>query len=206
MRLLLLLTLAGCATVPSALPTGPTPAQIAVAERAWHTDLCVTADQEAGDPLAALAADFPGARFLCFGFGERQYLLTAEPGFLEALSALLPSRAAVLMTALSAPPAAAFGPDKVIDLRVTEAGERALRAYLWRSLQIDATGKPAWLRDGFYPGSVFYAASRTYDIFNTCNTWTADGLRAAGFPVRGPVIFAGPLMSQLRQIAAAQGQ
>jgi uncharacterized protein (TIGR02117 family) len=202
--LLLALLLPGCATPPPLLPPGPLQSTIRVVARGWHTDLCVQEPAPGADPLAPLAAAFPGVRFLCFGFGERQYLLSKNPGFLETLSALLPSRAAVLMTALRVPPAAAFAEEDVVALGVTPAGEAALRAFLWRTLETSTSGGPIPLRDGPYPGSVFYAASGTYDALRTCNTWAAAGLRAAGLPVGGPVIFAGQVMSQARRIAAAQ--
>ena len=143
---------------------------------------------------------------LCFGFGERQYLLSADRGLLTQLSALLPSQSALLMTALRAPPAAAFGAENVVVLHVTPPAEAALQRFLWRSLDRDAAGAPVRLADGPYPGSVFWTASGTYDAFNTCNTWTADGLRAAGLPVGGPILFAGQVMSQVRQIAARQAR
>ncbi len=157
-----------------------------------------------GDPLATLAEGFAGAQVLCFGFGERQFFMTPDPGLLTHLSALLPSRSALLMTALRAPADAAFGAGNVVVLHVTPPAEAALRRFLWRSLELDAAGAPVRLADGPYPGSVFWAAVDTYDAFFTCNTWTADGLRAAGLPVGGPVVFAGQVMSQVRQIAARQ--
>ena len=61
---------------------------------------------DAGERVRALASGFDGARFLCFGFGERQFVMAREHGVLATLSALLPSRAALLMTVLNAPPEA----------------------------------------------------------------------------------------------------
>ena len=141
-------------------------------------------------------------RVLCFGFGERQYLVSQDHGLLTELSALLPSRAALLMTALRAPPQAAFGAENVVVLHVSPAAEAALRRFIGRSLKRDAAGAPIRLRDGPYPGSVFWAAAGTYDAFSTCNTWTADGLRAAGVTLGGPIVFAGQVMSQAREAAA----
>lgn len=197
----LLLGLAGCAAPARLYPPGPETAWIAVADRGWHTDLCI-AHPPPDDRLAVLGAGFPGASVLCFGFGERQYLLTPDHGLLEELSALFPSRAALLMTALRTPPADAFGAGNVVTLPVTAAAEAGLRRFIWRALSLDAAGRPIRLRDGPYPGSVFWAASATYDAFSTCNTWTADGLRAAGIALGGPIVFSGQVMSQVRQIAA----
>ena len=197
--------LAACATTTAPLPPGPATASIGVVERGWHTDLCVAAPARPGDPLAPFAAGFAGAHVLCFGFGERQYLLGHDPGVLEMLSALLPSRSALLMTALRAPPEAAFGAGNVVTLRVPAASEAAVRRFIRESVRTDAAGQPMRLRDGPYPGSVYFAGTGTYDAVRTCNTWTADGLRRAGLPVAGPVVFAGQVMSQVRRIAQAWG-
>lgn len=174
-------------------------------ERAWHTDLCVDTPADGADPLAPFAAAFPGARTLCFGFGERQYLFSADHGLMEKLSALLPSRAVLLVTALPTAPAVAFGADKVVTLRLTDAGDAALHRFLRSTAEGDAGGAPWFLRQGPYPGSAYYAAIGTYDMLDTCNTWSVAGLRAAGLaPGGGPVVFAGQVMSRARRIAAAQ--
>ena len=198
----LALLLAGCADPDVSLLRGPATRSISVVQRSWHTQLCVAAPAAATDPLAPIAAGFPGARFLCFGFGERQWLVLSRHDPAEAISALFPSRAAVLMTVLRAPPVVAYGAEDAVTLDVPQASEAALRRFLRDGIVTDAAGRPERLRDGPYPGSVFFAATGTYDLFNTCNSWTADGLRHAGFPIEGPAVFAGPVMHQVRQIAA----
>jgi hypothetical protein len=66
------------------------------------------------------------------------------------------------------------------------------------SLAKDAAGMPRRLGPGPDPQSVFYAATGTYDLSHTCNTWTAEALRAAGAPVSAAgVVFAGQLLDQL---------
>jgi hypothetical protein len=203
----LILALAGCAT-PAPVPApvaGLAAPRVTVVERAWHTDLCVDAPAGSADPLAPFAAAFPGARTLCFGFGERQYLFSADHGLMEKLSALLPSRAVLLVTALPTSAAAAFGADKMVVLRLTNAGDAALHRFLRGAAEGDALGAPRFLRQGPYPGSAFYAAVGTYDMLDTCNTWTVAGLRAAGLAAGGgPVVFARQVMSRARRIAAAE--
>ncbi|MDR3389583.1 MAG: DUF2459 domain-containing protein [Rudaea sp.] len=191
--------LAACSTVPLMPSPTPVTTTIIVARRAWHTDVCVRSE-DAGPWVSALAHGFEGARFLCFGFGERQYVLTREDGVLAALAALLPSKGAMLMTVLRASPGAAFGLSKVVPLGVIEAGLTGLRTFLQHSVQTDAAGRPVRLATGPYPGSVFFAASGTYDGLYTCNTWTSDALRSAGLPIRGAVLFARDVMDQARQL------
>jgi hypothetical protein len=200
-RAVLAALVSGCA---ARLPGRPEPieARIAVADRGWHTDLCLSVADLSG-PLVALTWDLPGVRTLSFGFGERQYLLARQPTVAEMLSALLPSRSALLMTALNGPPDAAFGANNVVTLGVSRAGLAGLTAFIWNSLET-CHGKLVRLADGPYPGSVFFAGRATYDAFATCNTWTASGLRAAGLPIDDDVLFAGQVMRQARRVAERQ--
>jgi uncharacterized protein (TIGR02117 family) len=198
------LALAACATTDPAPAGGPVVSSISVVERGWHTDICVR-DQDADAWVLTLAHGFDGARYLCFGFGERQYVVERHHDVLTMLSALLPSQGALLMTALRDTPAAAFGPGDVVSLGVSRAGAAGLAAFLRRSTQTDGAGQPVRLADGPYPGSVFFGATGTYDLLYTCNTWTADGLRVAGLPISDGVLFSGGVMRQVRRVAATQG-
>jgi uncharacterized protein (TIGR02117 family) len=200
------LLLCGCATLdaPVVLPPASDDAVIYVVGRGWHSDICLPVDEITG-PLTMLARPFPGVRFLTFGFGERQFLLTRHPSFLGMLSALLPSRSALLMTALSATPEAAFGATQVVPLHLTHAGLARIEAMLWQQIEKSPDGTPILLADGPYPGSVFYAATDTYDAFFTCNTWTTDMLHAGGLPVSGAgVLFESQVMTMARAVAAQQ--
>jgi hypothetical protein len=200
----LALTLAACAATPAAMPPrGAVAATITVVERGWHTDICLR-DEDAGPWVADLARGFDGARYLCFGFGERRYLVTHDHGVFEMIAALFPSQAALLMTVLKSPPAMAFGPGNVVDLGIDRAGLTGLRAFLRDAVEIDRTAEPVRLGDGPYPGSVFFAATGTYELRDTCNTWTASALNAAGLPVDDSVVFAGGVMRQARRLAARQ--
>jgi hypothetical protein len=193
-----LLLIAACST-PDPIPP-PGDAVVYVAERGWHTDITLPVEEITG-PLAILEQDFPGVRFLTFGFGERQFLVDRGKSFLGMLHALLPSRSALLLTALRASPAEAFGPSNVVALRISQTGLQRIEASLWQEFE----NGPTPLADGPYPGSVFYAASDTYSALFTCNTWTADMLRTGGLPmtVTG-VLFAGQVMGMARWIASRQ--
>jgi uncharacterized protein (TIGR02117 family) len=162
-----------------------------VVQRDWHTDVGLPVEALTG-PLAALEKSFPGARFLTFGFGERQFLVNRKVDVGAMLSALLPSQSALLMTALSATPERAFGAKSVAVLHVSRAGLDRIEAAIWREFERSAADEPILLADGPYPGSVFYAARDTYWGLYTCNTWTAETLREGGLPIPATgVLFAG---------------
>lgn len=182
----------------------PADAVVYVIGRGWHTDIGLPVEEIAG-PLAILEGDFPGVRFLSFGFGERQFLVNRKKTFGSMLNALLPSQSALLMTALKASPEAAFGPSHVVALHVSHVDLERIEASIWEEFELSAGGGPIVLAEGPYVGSEFYAARDTYDGFFTCNTWTADTLRAGGVPMPAVgVLFASQIMGMARWIRAHQ--
>ncbi|MBL6078065.1 DUF2459 domain-containing protein [Belnapia sp. T18] len=207
--LLLGLPLAGCAALPLPDP-GPRVAGIAVVERDWHTDIALPVGPAPLHPaLAALAADFPGMTTMVFGFGDRRWLLDRDRSPLALLRALLPGAGAILLTALAAPPEAAFGPDHIVRLPLTAGQMKRLQEYLAGSLDQGRRlpgGRWQALAEGPYPGSVFLASPIIYSAGYTCNTWTAHALAAAGLPIDpAGVVFAGQAMAWARQAAEVLG-
>jgi hypothetical protein len=186
------------------MPAPADDAIVFVIERGWHSDIGLPVEEIAG-PLTGLERKFPGVRFLTFGFGERQFLLTRRATLFGMLSALLPSRSALLVTALGATPEAAFGAQHLVVLHVSHEGLARVEAAVWQQLEKSPAGEPVMLADGPYAGSVFYAAAGTYDAFDTCNTWTAEMMRTGGLPVpTAGVLFVGQVMGSARWISARQ--
>ena len=189
---------------PIALPAPEDDATIYVIERSWHSDIGLPVAEMTGR-LTGLAQRLPGVRFLTFGFGERQFLLAQQPTLGDTLSALLPSRSALLMTTLGVTPEVAFGAQHVVLLHISRDGVRRIEAAIWQELEKSPAGEPVVLAEGPDPGSVFYAARGTYDAFDTCNTWTAEMLHTGGLPVPTEgVLFVGQIMGMARVIAAQQ--
>ena len=208
----LVLALAACASPHDPLPAaieplagGPASTSVAVVQRDWHTDICLRMD-DADAWVASLARGFDGAAILCLGFGERQFVVERRHDPLTMMGALFPSKAAVLMTVLRASPQAAFGAQNVVEVPVDAAGLAGLQRYLRTSFETDASGAPQSLANGPYAGSVYFAASGTYDAFHTCNTWTARALRSAGLADVQDVLFARSLMREVRAALKANAR
>lgn len=200
--------MAGCATRPLPEPppaAGPFAWTIHVIRRDWHTDIALPVAGLAG-PLRDLAGDFPGATELVFGFGDRAYLLNPEAPLLAMLLALLPGRGAILLTALAAPPAVAFGAANVVAVPVSAAEFDRLQGFVAGSIDrrnLEADGRLRPIAEGPYPGSVFHASTVTYAGTYTCNTWTAEALAIAGLPLSpGGLALAAQVMSRVRRVAA----
>ncbi len=72
------------------------------------------------------------------------------------------------------------------ELTLSDAQYRTLAAYIESELARDAAGKPVSVPGGLYGDQVaFYEGKSRFSAFATCNTWTAEALKAAG--LRAPV-------------------
>jgi len=188
--------------VPSASESSQS-AVIYVVRRRWHIDIgFAAADLES--PLNSLRSDFPGVRYLFFGFGDERYLLAKNRNGPVLLAALWPGRGLMLATGLGATPQDGFGENNVIGLVVTRAQQRSAQAFVWRSLRQEHDSV-APVSPGPYDGSLYYAAVPRYSAFHTCNTWAAETLRAAALPISRAVIFAGQLWPQVRAASLRDG-
>ena len=170
---------------------------IYVVRRGWHIDIgfAVSALEP---PLQILAAQFPGARYVFFGFGDRHYLLAKNRNGPVLLEALWPGRGLVLATAVTSTPQAAFGAEHVTALAVAPSQAWGVQTFIDQSLDRNAAQPYA---QGPYEGSAYFAATPKYSAFHTCNTWAAEALKAGALPIHsGGVLFAGQLWHQVRRL------
>ena len=152
------------------MPTGD--ASIYVVERGWHTDIGLPVDEIAG-PLATLERGFPGVRFVVFGFGERAYYMARRTGSAELLTAMFPSKSAILMTALSASPIEAFADQHVVELHLPQDAVDRIANRISQVLEKARTAQRfAWLMALIPAASSLLQPKRT-----TCSTRATHGQR-----------------------------
>lgn len=192
-------TVVGCRSTP--LPTHQEPPNdgvtLSLIAAGWHTEIALPVHAIDG-PLRLLAPDFPGCQYLAFGWGERNYYMARAPTFADALRALLPGPAVLLVTPLYRPPRDSRASAQVFEVGLPTTGLDRLSNHIWAALEKSPDGTPRRLAAGPDPGSVFYVATGTYSATYTCNTWTAESLRAGGIPVNpAGVVFAGQVTDQL---------
>jgi hypothetical protein len=192
-----------CLLLAQASHAGPSDIDtIYVVRRGWHIDLGFTVPELVA-PLGAVTGEFPGARYLLFGFGDRRYLMAKHSHVPAMLGAVWPGQALILVTGLTAPPEQAFGETQVIALHVSPAQSKQLQAFIAGSLQAGAGGESfAVTAPGPYGGSLYFSSVLKYSGFHTCNTWAAEGLQRAELPVRARgTLFAGQLWRQAAKLA-----
>jgi uncharacterized protein (TIGR02117 family) len=151
--------------------------------------------------LTQVGGDASQFRYLQFGWGDRIFFVETpsweQVQLSNALRALFrPGNASALLVkghaALPEMPN-----DTVRCLRLGKTDYLALMAFINNSFQTNGAGKQR-LASGQDRQSSFYAATGTYSIFNTCNSWTADSLRAANVNTPLWAGLAPPLMQQIR--------
>jgi len=190
----------GCAvdTIDRSADAVPRSETLYVLIGGWHTEIGLPVDQITG-PLRSLNEATAGARYLLFGWGQREYYMAKEPTAGDLLRAAAPGPAVMLVTPLEASPADVFGSASVLAVAVSARGIALLSSYLWDELAKEPDDTPRPLASGPHPGSRFYASVSTYNVLYNCNTWVAEGLRAAGLPINGSgVILASDVVERVR--------
>ena len=197
------LWLATCETAPPPPADNHAPRThvIQVASNGWHTAIVLPAPALADTGLLPEAKDFPGAAFLEFGWGDRIYYPAKEKTIGMTLSAaLVPTPAVMHMAGLAAAPRDGGSSREVVAVPLTEAGFLNLVEALAAEFERPAGGRAVSVSRGLYPGSRFYNARGEFHLFNTCNTWTARMLRAAGVAISpSGIVTADGLMARLRR-------
>jgi len=195
---------AGClGPIASLYPPAPdAPVEpVWVVDHGWHTGL-VLARSSIARGLLSEQDHFPAAPYLELGWGDADFYRAPDAGVWLAIRAAVFSRDSVLhVVGLPTRPETAFAAEDVVEIRLSRPGFDALARFVDGSF--DRAGQPAASPQGrgLYGDSVFYPARGRYHLLNTCNTWIAEALRAAGLPIT-PVyaMTGGNLMWQLSRL------
>lgn len=201
------IALAGGCLAPTAdrqpPPTGGPAIPIWVLDHGWHTAIAVRR-RDVDLAIWPEVGDFPEAAFVEVAWGDREFYM-ARPAtpWLAIKAAILASRSVLHVVGFSAPVATYFAGSEVVELGLSRTGFDAMTRFFHDEYQRDRDARPLRLERGLYRTSWFYAARSTYHAFNTCNTWVARALRAAGLSITASgTLTAGGVMHQLRQTTA----
>jgi len=165
------------------LQAAGTEATIFVTSNDWHSGIAL-ARADLPSRVFPEAQDFPGAPWLEFGWGDRDYYPAKEKTLGLALGAAFGSSPAVLhLAGLSDAPDRFWRGVESVGLSLAPRGFAALVAYLDASFERAGVPRAAAIAPGLYDFSRFYPATGRFSLFNTCNTWTARGLATAGLTV-----------------------
>ncbi len=150
-----------------------------------HTDVCLPSETDdcCWTDFVPMA-DFPNAAsfdYFTVGWGDKGFFLdTPEWSDLTASTAFnaafLPSSTAMHVS---------YGAEPLVDDRcrkvsISRKDYRRMVHYVKNSFQEQATGVTLIEGRGYGVSDNFYEAKGAYHLFNTCNTWTNEVLKAGG--------------------------
>jgi uncharacterized protein (TIGR02117 family) len=173
-----------------------------VVDHGWHTSIVVRradVDRARWPELD----DFAGATLVEVAWGDREFYMARSPTSGLALKAAFATSGSVLHVAgVSGPVNDAFASREVVAIPLSGRGLDGLADFVHAEYQRDRDGAPIRLGPSLYGPGWFYAARSGYHLFNTCNTWVARALGAAGLPVdTAGVVTASDVMRRVRPLA-----
>lgn len=185
--------LAALAVLPLTACVGHSPAvrmsdlqgsrSVFVISNGFHTGLVLPRDQ-VSDEVWPEQRELGPARYLEVGWGDKAAYLADRITMRLALGAAFGSASSALQVAgLDVAPAEHARELEVVEVRLTPREFDDLSRFIRGSYARDAAGGTIRLSRGYTGNSAFYEATGRYHLFNTCNTWTAKALRAAGCPI-----------------------
>jgi len=175
-----------------------------VIDHGWHTAIVVR--RSAVDTtIWPEIDDFPDAAFVEVAWGDREERrLDRQPGR-AAFRHIEVSGSMLHVVGFSGPFEAHVPRNDVVELEVSRRGFDAMTRLFHEEYQRDEQSRPVRLAPGVYGASWFYLARNRYHLFNTCNTWVARALRAAGLDLApAGTVTAGGVMQEARRAAASR--
>jgi len=186
--LLLLVVLVACASSAPVVDRAEAVADgeqivVYVAGHGWHTGIIVPATDMLAR-LPALKTHFWDSPYLEFGWGDKDFYQSEDPGAgLAGKAVLWPTKAVMHVVAVTADVHDFFQKSELHRLYLSPGHYTALLDFIASSFRRTEAGAVIPLGVGLYGDSRFYEAVGSYTIFNTCNTWIAKGLKSAGFDI-----------------------
>lgn len=179
MRRSFIATVAALALVLAAAGRAAAGFTVYVSSNGWHTDIAIArADIPAG--RIPEKADFQDAVYLQFGWGDADFYTEPDPGIGTTLGTVLPGPAVVHLAGLTVRPSLTFR--ELEEVTLTLDADQFARLVDHLHASFDRSGDRV-AGPGIYAFSRFYPATGEFHLFNTCNTWTARALAAAGLEV-----------------------
>lgn len=184
---ILLLLVSTCSTLPDVvmpkLEVQPERnISVYVATQGWHTGFILPAAELKSD-MPFLAQRFGAVEYLEFGWGDKAYYQARENTVWLAIQALFwPTDTVMHVVAVPMHPTVYFPESEVIEIKISSNEFQSLRTYIRQSFYYDK-GQSTVLKKGLYGDSQFYQGQGEFYMMNTCNKWTAKGLKSAGMDI-----------------------
>ena len=182
------LLVSACSTTPALPPfkhdySGQGDRQIYIVGHGWHTGWVIPA-KEIYQQIPALQDRFGNADYIEIGWGDLEFYQAKDITVELILQAILwPTETVVHAVAVDGDVHTYFSRNEVVRLCVNEQELSSLLQFVSNSFARDNAGQVQPMQRGIYGNSQFYQGQGKYHLFNTCNNWTAKGLKSLGMDI-----------------------
>lgn len=168
-----------------------------MASLGWHTGI-VLRREDLGEELGFLADHFgPLYERFEIGWGDKGFYEAEKITTSITLRAIFwPTDSVVHVWAMPSAPERYYPREDRRVIPLSQDAIAAMRAAIAASFTRGPSGTITPTRDGLYGNSRFYTGVGCYHLTNTCNSWTANTLAAAGIPI-GMTLTASGVMDQV---------
>ena len=175
---------------------------IFVTSNGWHSGIGLLKTDIPPDLLPEVE-NFPSARFIVFGRGDKTIYPTNHLTIYNTLrAALLPTPAVIHMVGLHSQPRDSFPKAEIISLQIGKKNFFRLIKFIDATFERLGKRRAKAIQKGLYSSSLFYPSKGSFHIFDTCNNWTASALEAGGFDISLLGTFsADRLMQEVRDLS-----
>ena len=154
---------------------------IYVVSHEWHTGFVIPA-QLIQKKLPNLESRFEDSPYIEFGWGDKGFYQAKEmTSGLTVRAIFWPTESVIHAVAVPNHIHQYFPRSEIIPIDLTDDELESLIKFIANSFHKNENGEIIELKRGVYGNSQFYQAVGDYYLMNTCNTWTAKGLKSAGF-------------------------
>lgn len=157
--------------------------EVYIVDHGWHTGFVVPA-KTIQKRLPQLKQRFPKTAYIEFGWGDKGFYQAEEITSGLTLQAIFwPTESVVHAVAIPEKPDIYFPNSQVESLCLNPNQYALLVNFIENSFDRNGDGEINLLKKGIYGNSQFYKGVGDYYLMNTCNKWTAKGLKSAGFDI-----------------------
>lgn len=183
-----LVLLTGCSSKPDVINypdtfSGLGKQKVYIVSHGWHTGFVIKAE-EVLRIIPELKERFTDAEYIEFGWGDEGFYRAKEITSILTLKAILwLTDSIVHSVAVPVNVSKYFANSEVESICMNDSELSSLIRFIQNSFQADHNGNIQQLEHGIYGDSQFYKGAGKYYLMNTCNKWTAKGLKSAGMDI-----------------------
>jgi uncharacterized protein (TIGR02117 family) len=169
----------------------------------WHTAM-VFHSEDVDSTILPEVKYFAGAELIDIGWGDEAFYQYPNFDWDLAYQALFyPTPSTLRIEGIFIPMLEYFNISEiVVELKINDEQLKILLNYISETVWRNEKNENKILSTQYLNRVYFLKANGKYHLFNTCNTWLAEGLRIAGFEIEDNII----LTEQLFNDAAMLGE